>query len=277
MKFVLETKIHPENVEKIKSILIKHDIPYALVEVIPFSREITSSEPLVGTQYLPYGSSTLTIEFQKAGWQGQYFDPNTFKMDVCKNHRNDLLNDTEPLSIKDAIVFLQKQEPKSLWFTRPTEDLKSYTGQVIEAKECADWLKSAISCDSSTASQLKESTQIILSEPRNLQAEWRWFIVAGKVVDGSMYRLRGQVHQAHEDDLDVLAQAQSFANKWLPNACCVMDLALVDSELKLIEFNTINSSGFYAHDIEKIIVTLWDYFKAHSYDNNTSISNLCSP
>lgn len=32
-----------------------------------------------------------------------------------------------------------------------------------------------------------------------------------------------------------------------------MDLALYDNELKVIEFNCINASGFYDNDIRKIV------------------------
>jgi hypothetical protein len=39
-----------------------------------------------------------------------------------------------------------------------------------------------------------------------------------------------------------------------------MDLALVDGEMKVIEFNTINSSGLYDHNTEAIILALWEDF-----------------
>jgi len=48
-----------------------------------------------------------------------------------------------------------------------------------------------------------------------------------------------------------------FADKWLPNRNVVMDLALVDNELKVIEFNCINCSGFYNHDVRKIFDALY--------------------
>lgn len=53
----------------------------------------------------------------------------------------------------------------------------------------------------------------------------------------------------------MLQRAQEKSNIWLPH-CCVMDLAETDDGLKCIEFNSINASGFYDCNIEKIILFL---------------------
>lgn len=107
--------------------------------------------------------------------------------------------------------------------------------------------------------KIDEDLMIILAAPKKIQAEWRWFIVDGKIVDGSMYRAHGQMRQSHEKDPMLVREAQQFADIWLPSPCCVMDLALVDDEMKVIEFNCINSSGFYKHDVDLIFKKLWEY------------------
>ena len=38
-----------------------------------------------------------------------------------------------------------------------------------------------------------------------------------------------------------------------------MDLALVKEGLKVIEFNCINASGFYDHDVKAIMTSLYEY------------------
>ena len=98
---------------------------------------------------------------------------------------------------------------------------------------------------------------IVLASPKNIKSEWRWFIVDGKIVSGSMYRLNGILDKREELDPDTILEAQTFADKWLPKQTCVMDLALVDDEVKVIEFNTINSSGFYAHNVDNIIHAMY--------------------
>ena len=262
MKFAVQHNLlNHECLEKIREALEKHKIPHVFIGVIPFSREITSDEPIEGTDYLPYGSTSLTVETQKLGWRGQYFIPETFRAEAWFQNRNDMLNCTTPFSVAEAIKYLRQRPKDELIFTRPTEDLKTYSGQVIECGECADWLTDAMECASSGSYQLSPDTQIIIAPPLKIKAEWRWFIVGGKVIDGSMYRFNGELLKQHEVDSLVIAEAQRFADVWLPHPCCVMDLALVDDRMKVIEFNTINSSGFYDHDVEKIIVALWDYFE----------------
>ena len=76
--------------------------------------------------------------------------------------------------------------------------------------------------------------------------------VMRSVVSGSERAMKGQTQQKEEKDEKVIAEAQTFADKWLPHENCVMDIALVDGKPKVIEFNNINGSGFYDHDVEKV-------------------------
>ena len=262
MKFVVQHNLlNHECLEKIRFALEKNNIPHVFIGIIPFSHEITSDEPIEGTDYLPYGSTSLTVVTQKMGWRGQYFIPETFRAEEWSKHRDDMLNGTSPFTVAEAIKYLRQRPRDELIFTRPTEDLKTYSGQVIECGECADWLTDAMNCASSGSYQLSPDTAVIIAPPQELKAEWRWFVVGGQVIDGSMYRRDGELFKQHETDALVIAEAQRFADVWLPHECCVMDLALVGDEMKVIEFNTINSSGFYDHDVEKVIVALWNYFE----------------
>ena len=264
MKFLIQyNMMNEDSLQKVKSAVDKHNIPHEYVGIIPFSREITSNEPLEGTEYLMYGSTLMTNLTSEDGlkWRGNYHDPETFRAEVWNAKRSDMLNAGDvTMTIENAIKFLEQQDPKSLWFTRPCEDLKQYSGQVIEAGECIAWFHDACECASSGSYKLEFDTMVVIAEPRNIKAEWRWFIVDGKIISGSMYRLNGVLDKRKELDVDVINEARMFANMWLPHRNCVMDLALVDDQLKVIEFNTINSSGFYDHDVERIIAALWEDF-----------------
>lgn len=122
-----------------------------------------------------------------------------------------------------------------------------------------DWLLDAMECSSSGSYQLDKNDKVVISPVRNIQAEWRYFIIDRKIVSGSMYRAYGRLRKQEELNEDVLKEAQSFADNWLPHECCVMDLALVDDEVKVIEFNCINSSGFYDNDVNEIFNKLYQY------------------
>lgn len=265
MKFLIQHNLMAESqLELIKQAVAPY--PHQYVGVIPFSREITSAEgeEVVGTDYIPYGSTLMSTIGLDLGWKGLHFDLSQFNYEAAIENRNDMLNggtyDSVILSVEDTISMMERSYdrfPDKEWFIRPSLDLKHFAGQVIRSDECAKWLTEAIDCGSSSTQQMDKDLKIVVSPPRKIQAEWRWFVVGGKVIDGSMYRANGQLIKNHETHSAVIEEAQTFADKWLPNPNVVMDLALVDDEVKVIEFNCINCSGFYNHDISKIFEALY--------------------
>ena len=80
-----------------------------------------------------------------------------------------------------------------------------------------------------------------------------------KIVSGSMYRIHNQPYRLREIEKTIIDKAQALADIWLPMDCVVMDTALVDGCIKVIEFNTINSSGFYDNDVGAVFKSLWEY------------------
>lgn len=258
MKFLIQHNLMDKEQLQLTKAAVEH-YPHEFVGLIPFSREITSTEPLTGTKYIPYGSTLLTNLDYELKWEGLYFDLAKFNYEAAASNRDDMMNAQfiKPLNV--TIEFLHTRPDNELWFIRPSEDLKQFSGQIIEAKECREWLKDAMECDMSGTYKMEPETMIVLAEPQTIQAEWRWFVVGGEIVDGSMYRANGRLIKNHETETGVIKEAQKFADKWVPSPCCVMDTALVDDKIKVIEFNCINSSGFYNHNVSKIFSALYDY------------------
>ncbi len=261
MKFLVQWNLmNEDSLQKVKEAIMNY--PHEYVEVVPFSRDILPVP--IGKDYIPYGSTLMTTLSKDLGFTGLSFDLTKFNYEESVKNRNDMLNSfaIEPL---DKIVDYLSQEgvdPESDWFIRPSEDLKQFSGQVMKAKEIVEFLRDAKECASSGSYHLAGDTQIVLDTPEDIQAEWRWFVVGGRVISGSMYRFKGNLQKARELDLDVILEAQNMANKWLPSPNCVMDLALVDGVLKVIEFNCINASGFYDHDVDAIFKALWEYYES---------------
>jgi len=261
MEFVIQQNLMNEDQLK-----LMHDAvapyPHRFVGLIPFSREITSDEPLIGVDFIPYGSTLLTSLVSELGWKGLSFDLTKFNYAAAIANRDDMLNGNTGIYLGDlemCIDILENRGNTEEFFIRPSEDLKQFSGQVIQAKEAAEWLKDAMLCDTSGSYKLDRKTQVLIAEAQNIDAEWRWFVVGGKVIDGSMYRAHGQLIKKHETDQSVIDEAQRMADKWLPDPCCCMDLALVDGKLSVIEFNCINSSGFYNHNVNDIFAALYKY------------------
>lgn len=259
MKFLVQHNlIATVTLEQLKEVV--KNFPHEFVGLIPFSREITSDEPLTGTKYIPYGSTLFTTLALTAGWEGLHFNPSTFNYRASTQNRPDMLNSEMIMTVKDASVFLQNCDDGEDWFIRPSEDLKHFSGQVIKAGECAAWLNDAMSLPPESGTYaMSPDLEVVISTPRNINAEWRWFIVDGKIVNGSMYRCHGQLIKNPEHDKAVINEAQALADIWLPDSCVVMDTALVDDTLYVIEFNCINSSGFYGHNVGEIFTALYQF------------------
>lgn len=255
MKFLIQHNLM--NTEQLAQVAeAVKTFPHQFVGLMPFSRELKSEQPIVGHDYIPYGSTLLTTLGLEYQWRGLYFDLKNFDYQTAAKNRSDMLNAEQLMTISEAIPFLKRQ-PKQDWFIRPALDLKHFSGQVIDSEDCASWLKDAMECDSSGSYKMDGDMVVVLATPKNISAEWRWFVVDGKIVSGAMYRCHGQLVKRREEDAEVIAEAQKMAEAWLPNENCVMDLALVDGAVKVIEFNCINASGFYGHDVGNIFSALY--------------------
>lgn len=232
-------------------------LPHRFVELVPFSREIVSDTPLTDLDHIPHGSTSFVEEALRRGWTGLSFDADRFSYDTAVANRDDMLNTGSILPAREATAFLRGLPTDTSVFMRPAHDLKQFAGSVYTADDAADFLKDAMACASSGSYKIDPDLLIVVSEPRNLLIEWRWFIIGGQVVDGSMYRRNGQLTKRHAPEW----LCGALADNWLPDPCCVMDTALLDSgEIKVVEFNCINGSGFYDHDVRKIMTTWSRHF-----------------
>jgi hypothetical protein len=264
MKFLIQTNLMGEqSLHDIQGGL--QNLPHEFVGVIPFSHEVTANNTLEGIDYIPYGSTLFIKVAAEKGWRGVHFDIDKFNYRVASAMRWDMLNGGSPiLKVWNAIDVLKREDPNKTYFFRPSADLKQFSGQMMKAGEAAKWLESATISDSTNYQQISPDDYIVIGFPREILAEWRHFIVDGRVVSSAMYRRRGQLIRNRESDPEVLKEAQGLANLWLPDKCCVMDTALIETEsgereLKVIEFNCINGSGFYGHDIHAIFSALYKY------------------
>jgi len=258
MKFIIQDNlISKKNLDGILEGV--RGLPHVRVNLTPFSRDISPDWVLEEKDWIPYGSTLFITLADELNWKGCYSDLAKFNYKASVENRNDMLNTGQIIPLREAIEFLKSQDPRSMWFVRPSEDRKQFSGQTVNAMEGWEWFEDAMNCASSGSYQLPGDTDIVISSPKEIMAEWRWFIVGGKIISGSMYRRRNQLYLLKELDEDVIKEAQSMADVWLPHPCCVMDTAVTKNGVHVIEFNSINGSGFYQHDIPAIMRSLYDW------------------
>jgi hypothetical protein len=224
--------------------------PHDFVGVIPKTKEVTANKQLIGNSYIPYGSTLFSLIALEKNWSGLHFDLDSFSMSVFIKNRNDMLNTQTILSKQDAIDYLNKNKDK-VFFVRPDLDLKIFSGAVAIGVNAASLI---------IKTNAKDEVKFLIAKPQKIDAEYRWFIVNRRAVSGACYKLNGESCAIQIVSQQQKEAAQKLADKWLPNDCCVMDLCLVENELKVIEFNCINASGFYGHDVDLIFSEWHKYF-----------------
>lgn len=248
-------------IESVWNFALKCDCDVREAIVIPFQDTLDNEEELLALDsennvIIPYGSVKLAKISEKRKWRGNCYVPETFRADVWNRERDDMLNsDCTLMRVKDAEEYFRDTPDDEQWFIRPVQDLKEFNGTVADVADIKAWMNSPKSGNFSFG----EDTQIIVAPVKQLYSESRWFIVDGKVVDGSYYRLGGRLINQHINQPELYEMVQVLADKWLPHPCCVLDVADTDEGNKVIEFNTINSSGFYDHDIGKIVFAMTEW------------------
>lgn len=256
MEFIIQHNlINQKQLEKIDSTVKQY--PHRYVGVIPFTHEITSDKPLKGKEYFPYGSTRLTEIAYDKGWFGLCFNDN-FNMSKSLQYRSrDMLNKGYIFRAGMSKSYLEDWKGNDI-FVRPNNDLKHFSGMVIDKNEFIAWMVDATNMPLESGSYAIDPEMLIMvSKPKNIQAEFRWFVVDGNCVSGSMYRHKGQTKHEKCISKELFDEAQKFADGWLPHRTVVMDLALENDEVKIIEFNCANSSGFYDNDVGAVFDAWW--------------------
>ena len=107
---------------------------------------------------------------------------------------------------------------------------------------------------------LNEDTQIQVSTVKKIYKEIRFWVVGGKIITGSQHRLGNQT--IYDDVFEPEAQvfAQSMVDKFQLAEAFVIDVCLTDNGWKVVECGCINCAGFYKSDLQKMIMSVEDYF-----------------
>ncbi|WLQ15153.1 ATP-grasp domain-containing protein [Hahella aquimaris] len=221
----------------------------AMIRVIPFATDlpdIPNDRPTIF-----YGSSNFITHAHRSGkWSPcAYFDERQFLFsEALRHYGNRLLN-------ADARILTMEQFAQSgandeeVFFIRPNGDLKEFAGTITTFKAFRDW-----------ADKLRPggftvdlSLPMVAAKPKDIEHEWRLFIVAGMVVAASHYRADGRMQVFAGAPETVISFTEEMAATWSPAPVFVMDVAVCAGELYVLEINGFNSSGFYACDIEAIV------------------------
>jgi len=245
----------PAILKRIKAVLNKVDETWEEVEVIPFSEKLPKIKNKEAFNII-YGSTTFMLNAfkDKTYKQGVFYNPETFQMSnyVDKWKRN-VLNSDGYLIEFDEINTIESQ-PLQKWFIRPNHDGKEFSGRVDTFESLVEWSQKISALN---LPHFNAKTTVWIAPPKDIIKEWRLFIVDDKIVAASKYMEHGILT---ESEKDIPAAMLNFAinciKEYRLSAIYVMDVAEITNGYKLIECNCFNGTGFYKHDIEKVIVAI---------------------
>ncbi len=240
---------------------VRSTASWSSVKLVPFAGTIEPERNWSGEKVFPLGSCSMLAASRLYNWTpGVVFDPLTFRFEAWRDNWGAL-----NLVNGDAVVtqFGNAKANGQPVFMRPCEDLKTFTGLVIQPDELEKWqVRVWEGQQFSDAPELTLQTAVVVAPAKTIIREWRLFVVGGKIRACSQYALFGKRERSKDVPLDVLLFGQRMVDTWQPAACFVLDIAETAAGLAIMEVNTLNSSGIYECDFRAVVEALEDLYEA---------------
>ena len=233
-------------------------ISFIELDIIPFVAALPEFDRSRNSIF--YGSTTFNhlVFNDPALRKGLFFDPVNFSVEnYVEKWGAHMLNHGALFTTFEALIGNNEYAPGKLLFIRPDDDSKSFAGEVMRFDEIADWYKKLTVAENT---HLLPETKIVVSEPYNIQYEWRLWIVNKKVVAASKYREYFRLKKEEGCPAHVIAFAEERCREYTPHEVFVMDVCLCGDEYFIVECGCMNAAGFYKANIQQIVVAVSDYF-----------------
>jgi hypothetical protein len=259
MHWVLQDNLHNEVAYKqLTDILTRLSITFDVVKVIPFTSGLPIDqriEPVIQPEgsVMVCGSTTLSDVALQAKWHpGSFLNDNHDFQIWSKYYGYHSLNSHATVS-----RFADVSSTYNQMFIRPCLDSKTFAGQVLYYDEFKDWQHRVLDLYE-TYTSLNADTMVLYGPVYKLQKEIRFFIVDNKIATASQYKLGNKVIYSNDVDPDAYEFVKKMVKLYSPAKAFVLDICLTNDEYKVVEINCINSAGFYAADVQKLVMALED-------------------
>jgi len=272
MHWVIQNNIHREvGYDAFIEALDRQKLSYDLVKVIPFSHEL---EPDVNPEnpVIAIGAYTMEQISKKKGWFPGVFTNENFTYEVwSEKYKGNILNEIDEsvvVSFGDAVnlhkEYMHQVRHHHDLFIRPCKDGKEFAGMIKTWDWFQNWARKVLDLKEDYYKTITKDTKVMVTGLKKIYAEYRFFVVEGKVITGSQYKLGSRVTYREcnrKSDLEIYDFASSMAHNsivlgqagWQPAPAYVIDIAQTPAGPKIIEINCMNGAGFYACDMAKVV------------------------
>lgn len=196
-----------------------------------------------------FGSVRVSHFANKYGWTpGSFYNDNHDYTVYSKHWGENMLNhDSRIQKMSDPIN-------EEFFFARPTGDNKIFKGELYGK---AMW---EFTVNHGITNGADPNTLIQVCSPKEIMQEVRCFVIKGKVITASFYKIGDRVVYQRCTDDDIISFAQEMVDTFQLSDAFVIDVCRTNKGLKIVECNCINCSGFYDIDVQKLIEKLEENF-----------------
>jgi len=231
--------------------LERFDIPFSVHRVVPFIGDLEPEPTPPSDDVICMGSYAMRHYAKRRGWNPGVFDlePHTFELQ--RDHWGEAM-----LNADSEVMPFGEVRFDGLKFVRPVDDAKAFAGRLFEWEEFADWQQGVAALGEEIGNSLTSATLVQVSSPKMIFQEVRCWVVEGRVVTASVYRRSSRVIYSSEVEPRLIEFADALASEWSPEKAFCLDVCDTPEGLRVVEINTINSAGFYAADMQKLVASL---------------------
>ncbi len=259
MFYVIQKDLFQSNENLIES-LERLNLKYEIVEIKPFIDDIEFKTDR--KDVFCFGGLKISRLYKQYGWKPGCLMTSNHDFNVYKEHyKENLLNYdskiykfTDDWDWKDNDFFIRPVlDTKVLVRKTYTEDgWKTERNHMLKDREKMIEYGHTVSFD--------ENTEIQVASLKSIQKEFRFFIVGGQIITGSLYRTGCFINYSNIVDDGAVEFCKEMIKVFPIADAFVMDICLTDGEWKIIEVGCINCAGFYSSNIPSLLMALEDFF-----------------
>ena len=257
MHWVIQENIYRETgYADLIQVLERNQIPFSLHKVVPFIGEL---EPDINptNPVIVIGSYSMRHLAKKKGWIPGCFDLFDINFLIQRDHWGDLLLNHDARVLKFGEIKREISDEDEV-FLRPIDDSKAFAGMMIDWPELITWQKRVSELPPENGSDLRSDTTVMVANPKVIHREYRLWVVSGQIVTSCSYKTGNRVIYDPVVDGHILEFGDECISRWNPAPALVLDVCETPDGLRIVEINTINSAGFYAANIGKLVIELED-------------------
>lgn len=265
MHWILQENLFKEaEWENLVGTLKRFDIPHSIHKVIPFIGELVPPAEPKQDNVICFGSYSMRHAAKLHGWKPGVYDLEPINFQVQLKHWGDMMLNADAKIVQFKDIHWTEDEPR---FLRPIEDSKVFAGKLYEWEEFRNWQHNVCMLELDYGNSLMPSTLVQVCTPKNIYSEYRFWIVDAKIVTASLYKRGDRVIYSKDVDerfymfvTNILRYGDitlsMINNGWQPHKAYVLDVCETEDGIKIVEINTINAAGFYAGNVQDLIIAL---------------------